>query len=109
MADIARATNAALAGRQREADTRTISIKTLGQALSAFFIVSYTICIIGYLLFPSSPVKHESLAIFLPGFSLLTWHTFFLGLIESFIWGWYIALVFGPIYNFFLRRAARGR
>jgi len=61
---------------------------TLGQALSTFFIVSYTVCIIGYLLFPDIPVKHESLAIFLPGFTLLSWHTFFLGLFESFIWGW---------------------
>ena len=89
-------------------DTRTIPIITLGQALSTFFVVSYTICILGYLLFPGFPVQHESLAIFLPGFTLLSWHTFFLGLFESFIWGCYIAVVFGAIYNFFLRRAARG-
>jgi hypothetical protein len=92
----------------QDTDNRPISIITLGQALSAFFSVSYTICIIGYLLFPGFPVQHQSLAIFLPGFTLLSWHTFFLRLIESFIWGWYIALVFGAIYNFFLRRAARG-
>jgi hypothetical protein len=73
-----------------------------------FFMVSYTLCIVGYLLFPGMPVKHESLAIFLPGFTLPSWHTFFLGLIESFAWGWYIAVVFGAIFNFFLRRAARG-
>ena len=89
-------------------DARTISIITLGLALSVFFMVSFTLCIIGYLLFPGMPVKHESLRIFLPGFTLLSWHTFFLGLFESFIWGWYIAVVFGAIYNFFLRRAARG-
>jgi len=88
-------------------DTRTIPIITLGQALSTFFVVSYTICILGYLLFPGFPVQHESLAIFLPGFTLLSWHTFLLGLIESFIWGWYIAVVFGAIYNYFARWAAR--
>ena len=93
---------------ERGTDTRTISIITLGQALSVFLILSYTICILGYLLFPGFQVQHESLSIFLPGFTLLSWHTFFLGLIESLIWAWYIALVFGPIYNFFLRRAARG-
>ena len=92
----------------RETGLRPVPIIALGQALSAFLSLSYTICILGYLLFPGMPVKHESLAIFLPGFTLLSWRTFFLGLIESFIWGWYIALVFGPIYNFFLRRAARG-
>jgi ribosome-dependent ATPase len=32
---------------------------------------------------------------------------YFLGLLESFVWGWYIALVFGPLYNFFLRRMSR--
>ena len=92
----------------REIGFQPIPIIALGQALSAFFILSYMICIVGYLLFPGFPVKHEALAIFLPGFTLLSWHTFFLGLIESFAWGWYIAVVFGPIYNFFLRRAARG-
>ena len=76
--------------------------------LGVFFIVSYTICIVGYLLLPGLPVLHEALAIFLPGFRLLSWPSFFLGLIESFLWGWYIAVVFGAIYNFFLRRAARG-
>jgi hypothetical protein len=93
---------------QHGANTRAISIITLGQALSAFFIVSYTICILGYLFFPNFGVQHESLAIFLPGFTLLSWHTFFLGLFESFVWGWYIAIVFGAIYSFFQRRAARG-
>jgi hypothetical protein len=86
-------------------DTRAIPIMIFGQALSAFLIISYTICILGYLLFPGFSVQHEALAIFLPGFTLLSWHTFFLGLIESFAWGWYIAATFGLLYNFFLRRA----
>jgi hypothetical protein len=107
MMAIAETGTAGVRGHQ-ETDHRTISVITLGQALSAFFIISYTICILGYLLLPGLPVKHEFLEIFLPGFTLLTWHTFFLGLIESFLFGWYIALVFGPIYNFVLRRAARG-
>lgn len=102
------ATTTGRVNARQATDYRPISVIALGQALSAFFIVSFTVCIIGYLLFPGMPVKHESLAIFLPGFTLISWHTFFLGLAESFIWGWYIALVFGPIYNFFLRHAARG-
>lgn len=96
----------AMTRERDQADIRTIPLLTLGRALSAFFIVSYIVCILGYLLLPDLPVQHQSLAIFLPGFTLLSWHTFFLGLIESFLWGWYIALVFGAIYNFFLRRAA---
>jgi hypothetical protein len=89
----------------RESDARSIPIMTLGCALSAFFVLSYTICILGYLVWPNSPVQHASLGIFLPGFTLLSWQSFFLGLIESFAWGWYVAAVFGALYNFFLRRA----
>jgi len=92
-------------GRPRATDVRVIPIITLGSALSAFFVLSYTICILGYLVWPNSPVQHASLGIFLPGFTLLNWQSFFLGLIESFAWGWYIAAVFGTLYNFFLRRA----
>jgi hypothetical protein len=81
-----------------------IPVIRFGQALSSFFILSYAICVLGYLFLPGLPVDHAALGIFLPGFTLLSWHTFFLGLIESFLWGWYIALVFGPLYNFFVGR-----
>ena len=84
-----------------------IPIVALGLSLSVFFVISYAICIAGYLLMPGFPVQHAALAIFLPGFELLSWQSYFLGLIESFIWGWYIALVFGPLYNFFIRRLGR--
>jgi len=81
-----------------------VPVKALGLGLSLFFVISYVICIIGYVLAPGFPVQHQALSIFLPGFELLSWRSFFLGLAESFIWGWYIALVFGPLYNFFVRR-----
>jgi hypothetical protein len=74
---------------------------TLGLSLSLFFVISYVICILGYLSLPGFPVQHAALSIFLPGFELLSWQSYFLGLIESFVWGWYIALVFGALYNFF--------
>jgi len=83
---------------------RHIPIAPFGIALSAFFAVSFTICILGYLYVPIGGVQHESLSIFLPGFKLLTWGSYFLGLIESILWGWYIALVFGWIYNFCVAR-----
>ena len=51
-------------------------------------------------------MDHAALGIFLPGFTLLSWQRFVLGLVESFTWGWYIAIVFGSIYNFFARRLA---
>ena len=84
-----------------------IPIVALGLSLSVFFVISYAICIAGYLLMPGFPLQHAALAIFLPGFELLSWGSFCLGMAESFIWGWYIALVFGALYNFISRRVAR--
>jgi len=89
-----------------EGEMSSLSIKRLGLSLSTFFAISYVICIMGYLLMPDFPVRHEALSIFLPGFKLLSWQSYFLGLIESFAWGWYIAAVFAPLYNFFGRRVA---
>ena len=84
-----------------------LPIVALGLSLSLFFVISYLICIAGYLLFPGFPVQHAALSIFLPGFELLSWRSFCLGMAESFIWGWYIALVFGALYNFIIRRIER--
>ena len=84
-----------------------IPIVTFGLGLSLFFVVSYVICVAGYLLLPGFPVQHAALSIFLPGFELLSWRSFCLGMAESFIWGWYIALVFGALHNFISQRVAR--
>jgi hypothetical protein len=93
--------------RSNTGEAASIRIVTLGLSLSVFFVISYMICIAGYLLLPGFPVQHAALSIFLPGFELLTWKSYFLGLIESFVWGWYVALVLGPLYNFFSRRLGR--
>jgi 2TM family of unknown function (DUF5676) len=84
----------------------SIPFVTLGLSLSLFFVISYLICIAGYLLLPGFPVQHAALSIFLPGFELLSWRSICLGMAESFVWGWYIAFVFGSLYNFFRRRMA---
>jgi hypothetical protein len=84
----------------------TVPVTVLGLSLSVFFAFSFVVCVIGYLFLPGLPVDHAALSIFLPGFLLLSWQSFFLGLAESFAWGWYVALVFGSLYNFFIRRAA---
>jgi hypothetical protein len=83
---------------------RRLPVFALGLSLSAFLAISYVLCIVGYLIAPGLPVKHEALAIFLPGFSLLSWQTFLIGLVESYAWGRYIGLVFGALYNFFAVR-----
>ena len=83
---------------------RRVPIAALGLSLSAFLALSYVLCIMGYLVAPGMPVKHEALSIFLPGFELLSWKTFLLGLAESYVWGWYLAVGFWLIYNFIAAR-----
>ncbi|MBI2717661.1 MAG: hypothetical protein HY245_01345 [Rhizobiales bacterium] len=73
----------------------------LGLSLSLFLVVTYVACIVFYLLFPGSARMSALLSLFLPGFQLLDWPSFFIGLAESFAYGWYVALVFGPLFNFF--------
>jgi 2TM family of unknown function (DUF5676) len=82
---------------------RMIPVLALGMALSLFLAISYVICITSYLVLPGLPIN-DMLSIFLPGFELLSWQDFFLGLVESFAWGWYVALIFAPLYNFFALR-----
>ena len=83
---------------------RAIPIVLLGLSLSVFFAFSFTVCVIGWIFWPTGPVLHASLNIFLPGFTLGSWASYFLGLIECVFWGWYIAVLSGSIYNFFAHR-----
>lgn len=87
-----------------ESGAPRIPVVPLGMGLGLFFVVSYLACIVLYLILPGAVLNHTVLSLFLPGFELLDWGNFFLGLIESFGYGWYVALIFGPLYNLFVRR-----
>ena len=43
---------------------------------------------------------------FLPGFKFISVSSFFVGLVGSYLYGWYIALVFVPLYRLFNRNSA---
>ena len=75
----------------------------LGMSLGLFLSITYVLCVGFDLIFPAHAM-YETWLKLLPGFTWLTWPSFFLGLVESFAYGWYIALVFGPLYNFFAGR-----
>ncbi len=77
-----------------------IPVVSLGLSLCVFLAISYVLCILLGLVW-SSPGLHQPWLQFLPGFTWLTWPSFFLGLAESLAYGWYIALVFAPLFNFF--------
>ena len=84
-----------------------IPVLALGFASSLFLAISFILCVLSYLFFPSLPVAHGAISLVLPGFQFLTFQSFLLGLVESFGWGWYVSLIFGPLYNYFASRFSR--
>lgn len=82
---------------------KQIPIGPLGLSLSVFFAFSYILCVLFGLLVSGSKL-HNELFELLPGFTWLTWPAFFIGLIWSLAAAWYIALVFAPVYNYFIAR-----
>jgi hypothetical protein len=85
--------------------TARIAVVALGMSLGLFFAITFVLCVLFDLWFPGMAM-YETWLRLLPGVTWFSWPSFFLGLAESFAYGWYVALVFAPLYNFF---AARGR
>ncbi len=86
--------------------TPRLSVVALGSSLSLFLALSFSLCVGFGLLFPAQAM-FQSWFRLLPGFTWLSWQTFLIGLVDSAAYGWYIALVFGPIYNYFSARNNR--
>jgi len=80
--------------------TRPLNIRVVGLSLGSFLSITFMLCVVYDLLFPGSAM-YQSWMRLLPGFEWLTLKSFFLGIIESFLYGIYIALVFVPLYNLF--------
>jgi len=83
--------------------TSRIAIVPLGLTLGFFFVITYVLCVI-YGLLGFQQGMHQLLFQIIPGFTWITWPSFFIGLFWTFVWGWYIALVFAPLFNFFTAR-----
>lgn len=79
-----------------------VPVLAFGMSLGIFLAVTYALCVGFDLLFPGQAMYQTWLRL-LPGFTWLTWPSFLLGLAESFAYGWYVALVFGPLFNLFVR------
>ena len=90
-------------GAARVPNVSRISIVALGWSLSLFLALSLVLCVLLGVVVPDFGL-HQPWLQFLPGFTWLTWPSFFLGLIESFAYGWYVALIFEPLFNFFAGR-----
>ncbi|RJQ48338.1 MAG: hypothetical protein C4538_03995 [Nitrospiraceae bacterium] len=82
-----------------------LNMRVVSWSLGIFLVISYLLCVIYGLIVPQ---KLHGMSMFLesvlPAFKWLTFRGFILGLIESFLYGIYIGVVFVPIYNFFYRK-----
>ena len=87
------------------ADSKRLSVMGVGISLGLFLAISFVLCIALALVVPDAGL-HRPWLQFLPGFSWLTWPSFFLGLCESFAYGLYTGIVFVPLYNCFARVGA---
>ena len=85
-----------------------LSLKAAGLAPSLFLAIVFVLCVAFDLVVPSQAMYHAWLSL-LPGFEWLSWRSFLLGLIESYGYGWFIALIWVPLYNVFLLGARRSR
>ncbi len=81
--------------------------RVVGISLGLFLSVSYVICVAYDLLFGQR--MYEAWLKLLPGFTWISWPSFFLGLLETFGYGIYFGLVFVPLYNFFHERLTTGK
>lgn len=78
-----------------------LPVLALGLAAGTFLAISFAICALFYVLFPVTAAQHVLLSALLPVFDVASWQGFVLGLASAFAGGWYVALIFGPLFNFF--------
>ena len=77
---------------------RSVSFSAVGHATSLFLAISFVVCVAGDLVMPAHEM-HSAWERLLPGFAWLTRGSFFLGLVESYAYGWYFTLIWVPLYN----------
>jgi len=83
--------------------TNRLSLTAFGQATSLFLVISYTLCVLFDLMFPQHAM-YPAWQRLLPGFQWISWKSYVLGLTESYLYGWYAAVVWVPLHNFFASR-----
>jgi hypothetical protein len=80
-----------------------LRIITLGLTLSSFLLISYVLCVLFGMLVPAQFHMHQAWAPLLPGFEWLTPRGLIAGAVGAFAYGWFIAVLFVPLYRFFHR------
>lgn len=83
---------------------RGISLSAFGHATSLFLAITFTLCVGLDVLFPAYAM-YPSWQRLLPGFTWLSWSSFCVGIVESYGYGWFVALIWVPLYNVFAARS----
>ncbi len=81
-----------------------LKTKLVTWTLGLFTTVSFLLCVLYGLVTPESLHMHQFLEMVLPAFTWLSFGSFVLGLVESFLWGVYLGLGYSLIYNFLHRK-----
>ena len=87
--------------------TSKVDIVQLGNALTGFFVVSFILCIALGFVVPDWKM-HKPWLQFFPWFEWLTVKGVIIGLVESVLYAWYLAAVFGLIFNSLSRTPTEG-
>ncbi|MEQ1871517.1 MAG: DUF5676 family membrane protein [Vicinamibacterales bacterium] len=83
-----------------------LSLAAFGHATSLFLAITFVLCVGFDLVFPHMAM-YRSWQALLPGFTWISWSSFLLGLLESYGYGWYVALIWVPLYNVLSARTDR--
>lgn len=77
----------------------------VGLAAGGFLAITFAACVAFGLVWPTAAM-HSSWAPLLPGFTWITWGSFFLGLLETLIYGFWISVIYCPLYNYFTAKVS---
>lgn len=83
-----------------------IPIAALGWSLGFFLALTFASCVVFGLIFPGATMYQAWLPL-LPWVNWISWPNAALGLVEAFAYGWFVALIFGPLFNYFSARAGK--
>ena len=81
-----------------------LNMKVWTATIASWMGVSFTLCVLGGVLVPGLPIRHQTLELVLPGFTWISLGSFVLELAESLLYGVYAAALLIVVYNFFHRR-----
>jgi hypothetical protein len=83
--------------------THQLQIRVVGTAMSLFLVCSFLFCIaLGSV--STRADLHNAWFTLLPGVTWLSWRSVAVGIVETIAYGWFIAVVYVPLYNWALRR-----